>query len=198
MLARDSEGIDVADGKLAAVVDANKNHYLRRVWQSGDRLVLTADNPEADLAPALVRRSEAAAHRLVGVLYVPSTRPVLGRSRTVREWNPRMDFNPDLISRACGIAIRGSSLAPLAQHGQTLLVGPPLDDPTAVVSGDLLVVETEDDRVGNVVKRVYLRDDTWVLTSPNVLEPREPLVVAAAAIRTARPVIGVLFESMEE
>ena len=55
-------------------------------------------------------------------------------------------------------------------------------------------METDDDRVGSVIKRVFPGERTWLLASPNPIEPRDPIAIAKGKIRAVWPVRGVLFE----
>ena len=57
------------------------------------------------------------------------------------------------------------------------------------------MLETSDDRVGNVIKRVYRRDDQWILVSLNPVEPPDPILLSAKAVVALWPLRAVLFES---
>jgi energy-coupling factor transporter ATP-binding protein EcfA2 len=188
----------IRDGDLVAAIDQADCKYLRRVWSVGEKWVLTADNTISGIQPAILRKCASSLRKIVGVLYQPTRIPSPTKRSDPREWQPHGGLPLSDFARYSGIGIEGSSLVPLALHGQTLLVGPPITSTGEVGSGRLLVVETQDDAVGNVVKFVYPQDKVWVLTSPNPLEPREPITVATDEVRSARPVIGVLFEVAKE
>lgn len=83
---------------------------------------------------------------------------------------------------------------PLALDGQVVLVARKIDSRfDQVARGSIAVVETEDDRVGSVIKRVFPGDRAWLLASPNPIEPRDPISIAKGKIRAVWPVRGVLF-----
>lgn len=94
------------------------------------------------------------------------------------------------------IAVEGESLEPLARRGQHVLVASQQSPAeTTLDQGGLAVLETSDDSVGNVIKRVYRRNDQWVLVSPNPVEPPEPILLPVEMIVAVWPLRGVLFES---
>lgn len=187
--------VSVGDGDYAAVADQAGNHYLRRIWSAGDVWLLEAINPLAGQGPIRVRKCACAARKVLGVAYSNARDPKLGTTRLTKEWHPRRDFPASPLAGLYGVKIRGTSLEPLAGDGHVVVVAEKIDSRfNSVSKGSLAVIETEDPRIGNVIKRVYPGDRAWVLLSPNPIDPREPLTVQKGKIRAVWPVRGVLFE----
>jgi Peptidase S24-like len=186
--------VRLADGDYAAVVDQAGNHYLRRVWSAGDAWLLEAINPLAGKAPVRVRKCVCLARKVIGISYESPKEPRLGTTRLAKEWHTRQDFsNP--LEDAYGVTIRGTSLEPIACDGHVIVVGRKIGLRfDAVRRGALAIVETDDPHVGNVIKRVYPEDRSWLLLSPNSVDPRDPLIVSKANLRGVWPVQGVLLE----
>lgn len=187
---------EVADGDLVALIDRNGNSYLRRIWSSGDTWYLEAVNPLSNLPPVAVRKRESCVRRVVGISYGPKKAPSPGKGRRIGEWLPRGDFSIDTLSDLRGVTIKGTSLEPIASEGQIVLVDcAPAGRPDGIRSGGLAVVETNDDDVGNVIKRVFPGRLSWLLVSPNSIDPHDPITVAAKDIRAVWQVRGVLFDA---
>ena len=130
-----------------------------------------------------------------GVCYGPRKEPGRGSGKLANEWSPRQDFKSSNIAGHFGITVEGTSLDPIALHGQVVLVARKLDSRfDSIARGSLAVVETEDDRVGSVIKRVFPGERMWLLASPNPIEPRDPIAITKANIRAVWPVRGVIFE----
>jgi hypothetical protein len=142
-------------------------YYLRRAWSVGDAWFLVGINPTIGLSPVSIRKCDCAIRKVRGVCYGPRKEPRPGNGRYTVEWVPREDFPVAAITGQFGITITGSSLEPIAYDRQVILVGERLQEYAAVPKGSLAAVETEDEHVGNVVKRVYPRGRNWVLLSPN-------------------------------
>lgn len=189
LLAEESEGIE--DGDYAAVLDNQGKRYLRRVWNAGEDWVLVTTNPATALPAVVVRKCLCKARKLIGVLYAPRQTPQPG-GRPTGEWMPRTDFATDLFKGRHAILIEGTSLEPLAQDGQAVIVGEKLSGRASVQPGTLAAVETNGD-LGHVLKRVYPSAGVWTLLSPNPIDPRTPLSVAEENILGVWPVEGVLF-----
>jgi hypothetical protein len=66
-----------------------------------------------------------------------------------------------------------------------------------VPNASLAVVETSNEAVGNVVKRVFVGNRKWVLDSPNPVEPHEPIVLSEREIVAVWFLRGVLFETVD-
>ena len=66
-----------------------------------------------------------------------------------------------------------------------------------IESGGLAVIETDVESVGNEIKRVYPKKDSWILTSANPLELYTPDIIPIAKIKRVWPLKGVLFEVAE-
>jgi hypothetical protein len=189
---------EIRDGDLVAAMDPSRNCYLRRAWSVADLWSLAPVNPLAGVGPVNVRKCEAELRKVRGVSFGPKTHPAARNSKGVREWMPHTAFSATELSKLYGIKVTGTSLAPIAADGQFVLVGAKIDRRfDSIPSGSIAVVETVDERVGNVIKRVFPRDEEWLLVSPNVIEPREPIVVATASIRAVWPVRGVLLHARE-
>jgi ABC-type transport system involved in cytochrome c biogenesis ATPase subunit len=183
----------VGDGDYVAVIDQTGNRYLRRTWSRGDAWVLEAVNPLAGVPPVVVRKCACAVRKVIGVLYGGPKEPKFGTGRRVSEWHPRRDFRANPLAGLSGISVRGSSLEPIASDGHVVVVGPKVSASDRTRKGGLAVVETDDERTGNVIKRVYPDANNWILLSPNPIDPRDPIPVAAEKLRAVWPVLGVLF-----
>ena len=186
--------VRITDGDYAAVKDQAGNHFLRRIWSAGDAWLLESINPLAGTAPVRVRKCTCLARKVTGVSFANAKEPKLGTNRLAKEWHTRQDFSSTPLVDLFGITIRGTSLEPIACDEHVVVVGRKIDSRfDAVRRGSLAVVETDDPRVGNVIKRVYPEERSWVLLSPNPVDPRDPLTVAKSKLRAVWPVQGVLF-----
>lgn len=192
MLAKDDE--IVGDGDYAAVIDQAGNRYLRRIWSEKDSWLLETINPLASIPPTMVRKCASKARKVIGICFVSEREPKPGGGRGINEWHPRQDFTAHQLGGLSGITVRGTSLEPIAASGHVVLVGQKVTGFTGIDTGMLAVVETDDELVGNVIKRVYPQDRALLLVSPNSVEPREPLLVTRDKLRAVWPVRGVLFE----
>jgi energy-coupling factor transporter ATP-binding protein EcfA2 len=187
-----SDGAD--DGDLVAVLDHVGNRYLRRGWSVGNYWFLEVVNPSIGIAPVSVRKSDCKVRKVNGVSYSPRKNLVQGNGKFVNEWLPRQDFKANYIDGLFGIAVKGTSLEPIVLNGQVVLVSRKMDSRfDRVGRGSLAVVETDEDRVGNVIKRIFPGEREWLLTSPNPIEPRDPIAIANGMIRAVWPICGVLF-----
>jgi energy-coupling factor transporter ATP-binding protein EcfA2 len=185
---------EAGDGDLVAVLDLAGNRYLRRGWSAGNAWFLEAVNPSAGVAPVSIRKSDCKVRRVNGVCYGPRKELGRGSGKLANEWSPRQDFKASNIAGHFGITVQGTSLEPLALDGQVVLVARKMDSRfDQVARGSLAVVETDEDRVGSVIKRVFPGDRTWLLASPNPIEPRDPIAIPKGKIRAVWPVRGVVF-----
>jgi hypothetical protein len=190
-------GEEPCDQDLVAVIDRAGNHYLRRLWSAGDSWFLEVVNPLAGVPPVSLRKCQCAVRKLIGVSYGPNKPPGPSGKHTI-EWWPRQDFPQTAFRGYSAITIDGTSLEPIAADGQLVLVAQKIAARfDRVRNGSLAVVETEDDQVGNVIKRVFPQDRTWLLTSPNPIDPRNPIALAKSNIRAVWPVHGILFAVAE-
>ena len=64
-----------------------------------------------------------------------------------------------------------------------------------IESGGLAVIETDDQSVGNEIKRVYPETNKWILVSANPLEAYTPDIIPIEKIKKIWPLKGVIFES---
>ncbi len=192
-----SDEVPVADGELAAVMDTKGNRLLREIWSDGDRFILQSINPVKAIPSLSVDKAEVALRKVIGVLYEPSRTAKAGNGTAIAEWQPRSDFDPEMVKKLYAITIQGTSLDPIARHGQKVLVA---DKHTVrdakVLKGSLAVLETTEE--GHVIKRVFFAGRQWVLDSPNPVDPHDPIVITERKIRGVWPVRGVLFEMGED
>lgn len=185
------EDVIVKDGDLA-VARVGERRLLRRAWTDGANWHLASINPVRPGNLVVAPRGETTIRKVWGVLYEPLR---IGTGND-DEWQPRADFDPAWLAPLHAIAVEGESLEPLARRGQHVLVASQQSPAeTTLDQGGLAVLETSDDGVGNVIKRVYRRNDQWVLVSPNPVEPPEPILLPVGMIVAVWPLRGVLFES---
>src|SRR5207248_642976 len=93
------------------------------------------------------------------------------------------------------IAVEGDSLDPIAKQGQRVLVSAKQSPRDATIRrGSLAVIETSDDDVGSVIKRVFPSGKNWTLISSNPVDPHDPIVLPIERIEAVWPLHGVLFE----
>jgi SOS-response transcriptional repressor LexA len=190
-----AEDSAVLDGDLV-VARVDGRRLLRRAWTDGANWHLASFNPVRPSKPVIAPRASATMRRIWGVLYEPIGLGGAGSYADGDEWQPRTDFDPAWVTTLHAITVEGSSLEPLARRGQKVLVASKqAPTETVIEQGGLAVLETSDESVGNVIKRVFRRKDRWVLVSPNPVEPQEPLVLLPAAVAAVWPMRGVLFES---
>jgi hypothetical protein len=94
-----------------------------------------------------------------------------------------------------GIRVKGKSMEPIAREGQLALINEGAGSGQVIHPGALAVVETNDERIGNVIKRVFTGLDNWVMVSPNPVDAIPPIVVATERVKKSWLVNGVLFET---
>ncbi|WP_157369253.1 AAA family ATPase [Zavarzinella formosa] len=186
---------EAGNGDLVAAVDVYRNRYLRRAWSAGSSWLLEAVNPSAGVPPVRLRKCDVTLKRVSGICYGPRKEPRPGAGKYLSEWLPRSDFKPAYIGGNFGVTVEGLSLDPIAQDGQIVLVGPKHNLTAGPLTrGCLAVIETDDGHVGSVIKRVFVGADVWILTSPNPIEPRDPITISKKKIVAVWPVRGVLFK----
>jgi hypothetical protein len=136
--------------------------------------------------------------KVIGVLYEPTAK-VSHRSDKIEEWEPSGAIDiPATIRKYRAIDVMGASIEPLARAGQKVLVGEKCDDLSNICNATLAVVQTRDEFVGNVIKRVYPTDRDLILVSPNPVETIDLILLPRSEIRGIWPVCGVLFETSDE
>lgn len=193
-----AEDVPVADGDLAAGWTEGGGRLLRRVWSDGDAWVLQSINPVRPMPSFTVRKLDAALRKVMGVLYEPLKLPTPSHSTSPDEWHPRADFDPNILGSLRSIAVEGQSLNPIARRGQLVLVGAmQTSRDTTIERGGLAVIETTDEALGCVIKRVFPGSDQWILVSSNPVDPHDPIVVPVSQITAVWPLRGVLFESRD-
>jgi len=196
----EAEDVEPNDGDLVAARDSDGNRYLRRVWSDGERWVLHAINPVRPTACIISPKRETAVRRITGVVYHPLATPSFAaRNDRIAEWEPSEVLRCETIQNCSAVDVEGDSLTPIARQGQKVLVRegrPPCD--LVIPSGSLAVVETLDDNIGNVIKRVFPDQDNWILASCNPVDTVSPLNIPTAQISRVWPIYGVLFEFGDE
>lgn len=186
------------DGDLIVAVDTTGRRLLRRAWSEGEDWLLESVNPIRPVASILAPKREAAIRKVIGVLFEPAAIPSGSSGPILMEWQPRNDFPVQALRGLRAVTVEGDSLAPIALAGQEALVAAREDIRVSKIDeGALAVVETDDESIGNVIKRVFLRSDHWVLTSPNPVQRYSPDVVSVDRITAVWPLRGVLFETLE-
>jgi len=191
-----SEEVVPVEGDLVAVVDEDGNRLLRRLWSAGDSWLLQPANPVKPIPCRLATKAPSPMRRMVGVVYLGPTEPSAASSGLLVEWTPIETAPVDRLRSLRAITVEGNSLNPVARKGQCVLVEDKLAEPSRVEPGALAAVVTEDDQVGNVLKRVYPREDVLLLVSPNPVDVVPPASVPFSKVRAIWPFAGVLFECM--
>lgn len=196
MLAADD--ISVSDGDLASMEIPGGRRLLRRIWTEGESWRMQSINPVKPYPIVSVLKSECAARKVVGVLFEPRKFPDDVIDLELTEWDFVDVETSKLIQELRCITVEGSSLDPIARNGERVLVakGQPPNE-TTMSNGSLAVVETTDDKVGNVIKRVFRTDDGFILVSPNPVEPHEPIPLKTEEVSLLWPLRGMLFEHAE-
>jgi hypothetical protein len=186
------------EGDLVAVFDADGNKYLRRLWSDGEYYVLQAINPTKSVPPIRTLKTQSAMLKIVGVLYEPSSKPVIQSSSKTLEWYPYPTFPMDTFKSLKTLVVEGNSLDPIARLGQKVLVAEAqTPENVSIENGGLAALEVLDDTIGNVIKRVHPRSDFWILVSPNPVDPYTPVLVPPHKISRIWPLRGVLFETID-
>jgi energy-coupling factor transporter ATP-binding protein EcfA2 len=196
MLAADD--ISIADGDLAAMEIPGGRRLLRRIWTEGESWRMQSINP-VELNPIVsVLKSECAARKVIGVLFEPRKFPEDEIDPELTEWDFVDVETSKLLHELRCITVEGSSLDPIARNGERVLVakGQPPNE-TTMSNGSLAVVETTNEKVGNVIKRVFRMDDGFILVSPNPVEPHEPIPLNREEVSLLWPLRGMLFEQTE-
>lgn len=189
------EDISVQDGDLAAIQLKDQKRLLRRVWSDGDCWRMESINPINPRPIHSSFKNETAIRKIVGVLYEPNNPPAISGGS---EWHPN-DFQViDVKSTLYCINVEGSSLIPVANPGQRVLIeeGKSIDAIT-ISKGSLAVVETRDGEVGNVIKRIFPGSEAYILSSINPVENFEPIILPIEKIVKIWPLRGVLFEHFD-
>lgn len=190
------EDISVQDGDLAAVELTDNKRLLRRVWSDGDCWRMESINPIKPKPIHSSFKNETAIRKIVGVLYEPIK---MFDTASGSEWEPK-DFQ--VINSEDNffiVDVEGSSLIPVAKPGQRVLVGigKKITEMT-IHNGSLAVVETHEEEVGNVIKRVFKGPENFILTSINPVEFYEPIILPIEKIVKIWPIRGVLFENSND
>ncbi len=196
LLCPDDESI--TDGCLAAVLTSDGNHLLRRVWSGGDDWLLQSINPVDRIAVKTASIETTTVRKIAGVVFEPRQEIDKEALSSGAEWRESKILTPDDVSRFNLITVEGKSLEPIAWKGQSVLIGESASVSTSNIHrGSLAVLETKDSNVGNVIKRVFPSDDSWILVSPNPVDPHDPIIVDCSDIERVYPFRGVIFETKE-
>jgi len=186
----------VTNGDLVAISTENDGRLLRRVWSDGDAWMLQSINPVQPIPSVTLPKLHGALRKIVGVLYEPRKQPRSSNSTSSDEWHPRSDFERGKLAGLRVITVEGDSLDPVARRGQLVIVGErQVAHGTSIEQGGLAVIETSDEAIGCVIKRVFRSGDQWILVSSNPVDPHDPIVVSVSQIAAVWPLYGVLFES---
>ncbi len=185
-----------ADGDLVAVEDEEGNRLLRRLWFVRGMWVLQTTNPVEPVPCRISSAVSSAIRKVIGVVYLGTAHLPPATSGTLCEWAPIDGAPTDNLRLLRVIAVEGSSLDPIARKGQWVLVKDRVADLREVEQGTLAAVVTDDDRIGNVLKRVYVEGKEVILVSPNPVDLTSPAVIPRAKIREVWPFAGVLFEGL--
>ena len=196
ILLSDSSIIPV-DNDLVVAESTDQKRYLRRVSFVDEVAYLCSINPLRTTAPLQLEKTTVSLNRVVGVLYEPC-KNCKAESSNGNEWHPCKNIDPSYFADKKLISVEGDSMEPIARKGQKVLVTkgmPPAQ--CGIESGGLAVIETDVESVGNEIKRVYPKKDSWILTSANPLELYTPDIIPIAKIKRVWPLKGVLFEVAE-
>jgi len=193
-----SESDDIpADGDLVVGESSEQGKYLRRISFDDESAFLYSINPLKITAPLQVDRKTLSLHRVIGVLYEPC-RHCNGEGVNGNEWHPCNNIDPSYFENKKMIAVEGDSMEPIARKGQKVLVEEGMSPQDCTIeSGGLAVIETDDESVGNEIKRVYPKENNWILVSANPLEPYTPDIIPIKNIKKVWPLKGVIFEITE-
>lgn len=185
------------DGDLVVGESSEQKKYLRRISFDDENAFLYSINPLKITAPAQVNRKVLTLHRVIGVLYEPCKR-CDAKSLNGNEWHPCKNIDPSYFDAVKMIAVEGDSMEPIARKGQKVLVEEGMRPQDCTIeSGGLAVIETDDESVGNEIKRVYPKENNWILVSANPLEPYTPDIIPIEKIKKVWPLKGVIFEAAE-
>jgi len=196
ILLSDSDDIPV-DGDLVVGESSEKKKYLRRISFDDENALLYSINPLKITAPVQVDRKTLSLHRVVGVLYDPC-RHCNAEILIGNEWHPCENIDPSYFENKKMISVEGDSIEPIARKGQKVLVEEGMRPQDCTIeSGGLAVIETDDESVGNEIKRVYPKENNWILVSANPLEPYTPDIIPIEKIKKVWPLKGVIFEVAE-
>lgn len=186
-----------ADGDLVVWESSDKKKYLRRISFDDENALLYSINPLKLTAPVQVERKMLSLHRVIGVLYDPCSN-CNAEFLNCNEWHPCENIDPSYFENKKMIAVEGDSIEPIARKGQKVLVEEGMRPQDCTIeSGGLAVIETDDESVGNEIKRVYPKENNWILLSANPLEPYTPDIIPIEKIKKVWPLKGVIFEVAE-
>lgn len=186
------------EGDLVAVETSTGERFLRRVSFMSDMVLLQGVNPVKHFPTIGVAREHAVMHKIIGVLYGATGLTAEQLRSDTDEWRAAVGSIEKELQKLKAIIIEGDSMDPIARKGQKILVRDGQSpSETPLEQGGLAAIETDDDQVGYVVKRVYHRETDWILVSPNPVMQSSPVIVAAEKIRRVWPLHGMLFESGE-
>ncbi len=196
VLLSDSDDM-LSDGDLVVGESSEQEKYLRRISFNDDSAFLYSINPLKITAPLQVDRNTFSLHRVVGVIYEPC-RHCNAEILNGNEWHPCENIDPSYFENKKMITVEGDSIEPIARKGQKVLVEVGMAPKCyKIESGGLAVIETDEESVGNEIKRVYPKKDNWILVSANPLEPYTPDIIPIEKIKKVWPLKGVIFEVAE-
>lgn len=189
ILAPEDNGFN--NGDLVAV-DANNQKLLRRIWrQDNNHVLLESINPLKTTSACIIDLKTIHVLKAIGVIYEPR-----GNEYTFGgdEWDSDSIYNLRNIDKMNAIMVEGNSIDPIARKGQYVLINEriPFD---RVKDGMLAVIETAE--YGRVIKRINHKegDVSIILTSTNLIDPHEPIIIDSKEKVSIYPLAGVLFEA---
>jgi len=185
------------DGDLVVGESSEQKKYLRRISFDDENAFLYSINPLKITAPVQVDKKTLSLHKVVGVIYKPCNR-CNAKSINGNEWHPCDNIDPSYFNKIRMVTVEGNSMEPIARKGQKVLVEEGITPKECKIeSGGLAVVETDDESIGNEIKRIYPKKDNWILVSANPLEPYTPDIIPIEKIKKVWPLKGVIFEVAE-
>jgi len=167
-----------------------------------DIAVLTARsiNPREISAPVIAHRPSLKLHKIVGVLFAPTSDPVTMNADTeVSECDGQAVLNKVATDALGLVEVVGQSAEPLALNAQYLIIKKEIDADRAISSlvGKPVVASDSDDNT--YFKRLQVVDGQVVLESLDIGGDFPPVVLHASGasqktLNRIWPVAGVLFE----
>ena len=174
-----------SDGDLVVAETHDTQKYIRRIWRDEGAVILESINSTKPVEPVRIVSANCKIRRVVGVLYDESSLP-----NSNGEWCFR-GVNESWFDDIVGVRVKGTSLEPVARHGQIVLIER-IDIKENIKNDMLACVSIKD--IGDVIKRCHISKSHCVLTAINMTDREEPIVVDLESIQQAYELKGVLFE----
>lgn len=190
ILLLDSEDRLPDDGDLVVAETATGERYVRRFWEDKNQISLECVNLTEPISPVILSNEVCELRRIVGIYFDGPQKDI--KPNIGKEWVP---FSKQLFNQIKGLRVVGTSMEPIAQDGQIILINEE-NVKDKVCDNDLVCVDGED--LSPVIKRCFLQGNEWILCSINPDIPEVPIVIEAAKVIHAYFVVGVLFEVKSE